>query len=179
MATSEEELLNSSSRLLYFKECLWIFQIFYSGKYIPVWYYIMSNASLHMTQLAGKETIFNNLSKLIELKLISTTWPQRLTPKNKVTHQQISTCRPKSFLVTLKFSSLFIVKSFFNVNFYTWRRALISHVVCLGKTSNSWYKYSGPFLMPNILQYAQNSQCVQNSVFPSGKHVFPNPLINF
>ena len=55
---------------------------------------------------------------------------------------------------------------------YTWR-ALISHVVCLGKTSSSWYKYSGLFLMPKILLYAQNSQCVRNSIFPNGKHIFP------
>ena len=38
--------------------------------------YIMSNASsLYMTQLTWKETIFQQLPKLIELKLISTTWP--------------------------------------------------------------------------------------------------------
>ena len=55
---------------------------------------------------------------------------------------------------------------------YTWR-ALISHVVCLGKTSSSWYKYSGLFLMPKILLYAQNSQCVRNSIFPNGKYIFP------
>ena len=38
----------------------------------------MSNAcSLYMTQLVGgKKTIFNNLSKLIELKFIAITWPQ-------------------------------------------------------------------------------------------------------
>ena len=27
--------------------------------------------------------------------------------------------------------------------------------------------------MPKILWYAQNSQCVQNSIFPSEKHIFP------
>ena len=107
----------------------------------------MSNASsLHMTQLAGKKTTFKNLSKSIELKFISTAWRQLLTPKNKVTHKQISTC-PKSYLITLKFSSLFIMKSFFNVSFCSWLIALISHFVRLGKTSNSWYKYSGPFLI--------------------------------
>ena len=37
VAASEGELLNSSSRNLYFSECLLIFQICYSGKYIPVW----------------------------------------------------------------------------------------------------------------------------------------------
>ena len=34
----QEELLNSTSRTLYFNECLWAFQIFYSWQYIPVWY---------------------------------------------------------------------------------------------------------------------------------------------
>ena len=85
-----------------------------------------------------------NLSKLIKQKFISATWPQQLTLKNKVIHQQISTY-PKWFLVTLKISSLFIMKSLLNVNLYTWS-AFISHVACLSKTSNSWYKYSGPFL---------------------------------
>ena len=33
----QEELLNSSSRILHFNVCLQIFQIFYSGQYIPVW----------------------------------------------------------------------------------------------------------------------------------------------
>ena len=61
-----------------------------------------------MEQQAGKETIFNSLSKLIQLKFISTTWPQQATLKGMVTYQQISTY-PKSFLVTLKFSFLFII----------------------------------------------------------------------
>ena len=117
-----------------------------------------------------------NLSKLIKQKFISATWPQQLTLKNKVIHQQISTY-PKWFLVTLKISSLFIMKSLLNVNLYTWS-ALISHAVSLRITSNRWYKYSRPFLMPKILWYAQNSQYVQNSIFPSGKHIFPNSLIN-
>ena len=75
MAASEEELMISSSRILHFDECLSIFQIFYSGKYIP-----FQDGNIHeqfifaiMTQEAGKETIFNSLSKLIELKFISTT----------------------------------------------------------------------------------------------------------
>ena len=64
----------------------------------------MTNASsLYMTKLAGKKTIFNNLSKLvlIELMFTSTTWPQWFTLTNKVTHLQIGTCT-KSFLITLK-----------------------------------------------------------------------------
>ena len=118
-----------------------------------------------------------NLTK-IEKKIISTSWSQQLTLKNKVTHQHISTY-PKSFLVTRKFSSLFIIKSLLNVNLYTWS-AFILHVVYFGKTSYSWYKSSQPFLlMPKILWYAQNSQCVQNSVFPSRNHIFPNSLINY
>ena len=74
------------------------------------------------------------LIKLIEQKFISTTWPQYLTLKDKVT-QQIST-NPKSFLATLKFSFLFIMKKLLNVNLYTWS-AFISHVVYLGKLLNS------------------------------------------
>ena len=126
---------------------------------------------------AGRER--NNFQQLIKINWTKIHFYNftSITSKNKVTHQKISTC-PKSFLVTLKFSFLFIMKSFFNVNFYTWRSAFISHVVYLGKTSNSWYKYSGPFLMPKILQYAQNSQCIQISIFPNGKHIFPNSLIN-
>ena len=84
-----------------------------------------------MTTLAGKETIFNNLSKLINQKFTSTTWPQELTVKNNATHWQISTC-PKSFLVKKKSSS----KSLLNVNLYN-SSSFISHLVCLGKTSNS------------------------------------------
>ena len=77
MAASEEELLNSSSRFLYFNQWLKMFQIFYYEKYILECWYIMNNAcSLYMNQLAGEETIFDNLSKIIQLKFISTTWPQ-------------------------------------------------------------------------------------------------------
>ena len=69
---------------------------------------------------AGKETIFKKSSKLFNLisKVIS--------GRNKI-------------------SSLFIMKSLFNVSSCTWS-TFISHVVCLDKTSNSWYNYSGPFL---------------------------------
>ena len=28
------------------------------------------------------------------------------------------------------------------------------------------------------IQYTQNSQCVQNYIFPNGKHIFPLSLIN-
>ena len=38
--------------------------------------------------------------------------------------------------------------------------AFSSLVVCLGKTKNSLSKYSEPYLMPKILRFAQNSQCV-------------------
>ena len=54
---------------------------FYSGKCISTcnpstWAYFMSNASsLYVNQLTEKEAIFNDLSKLIELKLISSAWP--------------------------------------------------------------------------------------------------------
>ena len=41
--------------------------------------------------LAGRErNNFQQLSKLIELKFISTTWPDWLIVTSKVTHQQIS-----------------------------------------------------------------------------------------
>ena len=132
----------------------------------------MSNVSpLHMTQLAEKETILNKLSKLIELTFISTLDLNSLLLKIRSPTNQISTC-PASFLVTLKFSSLLIMKSLLNVNLYTWS-AFISLIVCLGKTLNSWYKYSELFVMSKILRYAQNFKCVQLSVFPSGKHIFP------
>ena len=49
---------------------------------------------------------------------------------------------------------------------------------CLLQTSHSWYKYSWPFLMRKTMWYAQNSPCVQNSIFLSGKYIFPNPSIN-
>ena len=63
--------MNSSPRILYFKERLWIFQFFCSGLY-GILHYIMSNASYYME---GKETNFNNHQKLIEVKFIFTTWP--------------------------------------------------------------------------------------------------------
>ena len=130
---------------------------------------------------AGRER--KNLQQLIKItnltkikqKFISTTWPQWLTLKNKVTHQQISTY-PEPCLVTLKFRFLLIMESLLNVILYTWS-AFISHVVYLGKTSNSWYKYSQPFLMPKILWYAQNSQCSKFN-FSQRKTCFANSLIN-
>ena len=51
----QEKLLNSSSRLMYFNEYLWIFQTFYSEKYIPVHQYIMCNASWIIHNLDGRE----------------------------------------------------------------------------------------------------------------------------
>ena len=36
----------------------------------------------------------------------------------------------------------------------------------------------GPFLRSKILWYVQNFQWIQNSIFPSRKHIFPNSLIN-
>ena len=40
VAASEEKLLRSSTTILYFNECLKMIKIFYSGKYIPVWWYL-------------------------------------------------------------------------------------------------------------------------------------------
>ena len=51
----QEKLLNSSSRVMYFNECLWIFQTFYSEKYIPVHQYIICNASWIIRNLDGRE----------------------------------------------------------------------------------------------------------------------------
>ena len=51
----------------------------------------MSNgSSLYLTRLTGKKIIFNNMSKIIELKLISTTSHRQRTLTNDVTHQHIS-----------------------------------------------------------------------------------------
>ena len=97
--------------------------------------------------LAGRER--NNvqqLSKLIELKIFSTTWPHKLTLTVIATHQQISTC-PNLFLITLrtlnldKFSFLFIMKSLLNVNLYS---KCLHHFTCclLGKSSDSWIMLS-------------------------------------
>ena len=70
------------------------------------------------------------------------------------------------------------MKLLLNVNLYT-GSAFISHVVCLdSKISGSWYKCSGPSLMQKFLQFAQNSQCIQNSIFRCRKNIFPNSLIN-
>ena len=33
------------------------------------------------------------------------------------------------------------------------------------------------FSWPKLLWYTQNSQCIKNSIFPSGKHVLPISLI--
>ena len=43
---------------------------------------------------------------------------------------------------------------------------------------NSRVKYLGPYLMPKILWYKENSQCVQISILPNGKHISQNSLIN-
>ena len=71
----------------------------------------------------------------------------------------------------------FILKSFLNVNLYTWS-AFISHAVCLGKLVNSLCKYSGFYLVTKNQWYIQNFQCVQNSILPNGKHIFPHSLAN-
>ena len=113
--------------------------------------------------LAGKKTIFNN-SKLVELGTIHfynlTSIAYTLTIK--ATHQQITTCpnytnhtknSDHTKNVKHKFSFLFNMKLLLKANFF-------SHVACLVKTSNSRYKYSGPFLRSKILWYVQNSQWV-------------------
>ena len=54
----QDELLNSTSRILYFNECVWVFQIFYYRQYIPVWYTPINygHASiLYMPQQALRE----------------------------------------------------------------------------------------------------------------------------
>ena len=53
----------------------------------------------------------------------------------------------------------------------TWS-AFISHLACLNKTPNSWYKYLGIYIIQKILQYTQNSQCAQNSILPDTKNIF-------
>ena len=68
------------------------------------------------------------------------------------------------------------MKSLLNVSLYL--KCFISHVAYLGKKLNSRYKYSGPFLSPKILRYAQNLQLVQNPIFPSREHIILNSLIN-
>ena len=126
----------------YLNECLWNFkflpwEVYASmvihGQYIFITYYSAGRERKNLQQLIK----ITNLTK-IKQKFISTTWPQWLTLKNKVIHQQIS-LYPKSFLVTLKFSSLFIMKSLLNVSLYT-LIVFILHVVYLYKTTNSWYK---------------------------------------
>ena len=83
------ELLNSSSRILYFNEYLWIFQVFCSGQYISLWYTPVNNEQciIIIYDSAGrKKTSFQQLSKLIELKFISLTWNHDLTLTDKVTY---------------------------------------------------------------------------------------------
>ena len=84
---------------------------------------------------ASEEKLFNSSSRILINEIL------QLTVKNKVTHEYMS----KVISGHNKISSLFIMKSQLNVTLYTWS-AFISHVVSLGKTSNSWYKYSRPFL---------------------------------
>ena len=45
------------------------------------------------------------------------------------------------------------MKSMLNVNLHLKYFHLLLHVVCLGKTSDSQYKFPGPFLMAKILQW--------------------------
>ena len=89
-----------------------------------------------MTQLAGKETIFNHLAKFYNLISIAYCWKQGYPLADKYI--------PKVISGHNKIRSLFIMKLLLNVNLYTWS-SFISHVICLGKTSSSWYKYTDPF----------------------------------
>ena len=135
--------MNSYSRILYFKECWFLLKNFIFWRMLIKFLLWTVNLSivyfntwwamhLQFIWLSGRgRSYFQQLSKLIEQKFISTTWPHWLL-----------------------------------------------HVVCLGKTSNSWHKYSGPFPKPNILRYSQNSRWVQNSIFPNRKHFFSQSLIN-
>ena len=55
----------------------------------------------------------------------------------------------------------------------------VSHVICMGKTSNSRYnryKYSGLFLSPKILLCAKIPNGFK--IFPNRNHVFPHSLLN-
>ena len=77
----------------------------------------------------------------------------------------------KNVKLYINFSSLFIIKSLLNVSLYT-GSAFISHTVYLGKTLSSWYKYSGPYLIPKFMWQAQISQFVFN-IFPTENIFFP------
>ena len=65
-----EELLNSSSRILYFNECLLIFQFFYSGQYIPVWYTPINHEYGDFIKYDSKFILlFNFISLLLQINL--------------------------------------------------------------------------------------------------------------
>ena len=75
VAASEEKLRNSSSRISYFNECFQIFSNFLFWKVYPSTVMHLEQFIFMiyvMDQLAGKKRILKSLSKLIELKFIST-----------------------------------------------------------------------------------------------------------
>ena len=119
---------------------------------------------------------FQQQSRLIKLKLITTTWPHELA--NKVNHQLIK-YMPKVIFDHSKNTKLCInlapCSSWIHHYLYTctWS-VFIAHVACLGKTSNSRHKYLGLFLRPKLQDYAQNFQLAQNFIFPNWKQIFGN-----
>ena len=70
------------------------------------------------------------------------------------------------------------MKLLLNVNLYL--KVFSFHILSAWvKHQNSRYKYSGLFLSAKILLYAPNSQWIQNSIFPDGKHIFSRFIAKF
>ena len=108
-----------------------------------------------MTQLQGRDR--NNFQKLIKILQ---------------GHPQGDKHMPKVVSRRNKISTLFVIKSLFNVSLCTWN-TFISHVVCLDKTSNSWYNYSGPFLGRKFCGMHRIPNLFKIRFFPVENILFP------
>ena len=139
-----------------------------------MWQYIMSNTpSLYINQLARKKqfsttikTNWTNWTKIHFCNLISLAYSYKQSHLQANKHMpKVISDHTKNLKGLHKFSSLFCV--------HCWMKPVLEVlVVCLVKTWNSWYKYSGPLLKPKNQWGVEGSQCVENSIFSNGKHIF-------
>ena len=145
---------------MYFNKSLYILGIFYSGQYITVSYtpihhvqcifnYIQLSSQGNHKRKQLLQRNCHNFSDNNFQKAIKTNWTKihfynltslAYSPPNKYMLKVIFEPVRRQLTVH-KFSSLFIIKLLSNLTLYL-KCAFISHVICLGKTSNTWYKWS-------------------------------------
>ena len=77
------------------------------------------------------------------------------------------------------FRPIFLKNSFQLQHFYCTYGYLLELVFAFIRFRNKGVRVlAGPFVRSKILWYAQNFQWAQNLIFPNGKHILPNSLIN-